>query len=246
MNALINTGEPANVPPSDEPVSELTLMCLPEDTSDWTRACTYASAVSAFILFVGTFGFFRKPLQFVMSAGREPEPVTVIMEQQAQPPNAETKPEPEPESESADASEAAPSVTVVAAVPTEVAFAVPVVGNTIVGPARLASAPPINNVAVKAAVAAPKIELFTGEGNRSDYPFPPYPLEARKRGMSGRILLLATVDAAGTCSKVEIRESCGHSFLDSYSADWVRRRWVWPPGGTRQYEIPVTFALDRR
>lgn len=246
MNALINTGEASGMPPSDGQLSDLTLMCLPEDTSDWSRPCTYASAVSAFLLFVGTFGFFRKPLQFVMNVAREPEPVTVIMEQQTQPPNTETKPETEPPPDSSATTDAAPSVTVVAAVASEVAFAVPVVGNTIIGPARLASAPPINNVAVKAAVATPKIELFTGEENRSDYPYPPYPLEARKRGMSGRILLLATVDAAGACSKIEVRESCGHPFLDSYSADWIRRRWVWPAGGNRQYEIPVIFALDRR
>lgn len=246
MNALINPGEASTIPPADGGMSDLTLLCLPESDGDLTRVCTWACAVSSFLIFVGTTGAFRKPLQFVLNVQLEPEPVAVVFEPPQQPPNQPETTQAEPESASEPSPDSAPTVTVVAATPTEVAFAVPVIGNTIIGPARLASAPPINNIAVSKPVAPPPIVVFTGEENRSDYPYPPYPLEARKRGMAGRILMLADVDASGACARISIKESCGHSFLDSYASDWVKRRWVWPAGPARQFEIPITFSLERR
>lgn len=246
MNALSNAGETSAAPPVETVISDLTSLCLPDHSGDSVRICSWTSAVSGFLLIVGTFGFFRKPLEFVLRGPAEPELVPVLIEPQVQPPTPTETQQAEPEASSEPSPESAPTVTVVAATASEVAFAVPVVGDTIIGPARLASAPPINNVAISKPVAPPAIVVFTGEENRSDYPYPPYPLEARKRGMSGKILFLAEVDASGSCTKIEIKQSCGHSFLDSYSSDWIRRRWVWPPGPVRKFEIPLTFALDRR
>ncbi|MBM3848901.1 MAG: energy transducer TonB [Verrucomicrobia bacterium] len=246
MNGAVSTPDPSALPQSDAIVSDLSRLCLPVEENDEARVCTWSATISGFLLFIGTFGFFREPLTFVMQLEREPEPVPVLVET---PPPTPTEAEQPPEtSDSSDASaEAVPTVTVVAANPTEVAFAVPVVGATMVGPAKMATAPPINNVAVARPQAppAPKITLFTGEENRSDYPHPSYPLEARKRGMSGNILLVAHVDPAGACTRVEVKQSCGHSFLDSFSADWIRKRWVWPAGSARVFEIPVTFNLNR-
>ena len=245
MNSLTNAGESPASEPVDGASSDLTLLCLPAEDDSGPRLCAWSSTVSAFLLFVGTFGFFRKPLEFVMGVAKEPDPVAVIFEP---PPQTQTPDQQEPaEPDKSDpTAEAAPSVTVVAASPTEVAFAVPVVGRTIVGPARMATAPPINNVVISRPSAPPAVSLFTGEENRSDFPYPTYPLEARKRGMSGKIMFVADVDASGSCTKIEVKESSGHSYLDSYASDWVRRRWVWPPGQVRRFEIPFTFSLERR
>lgn len=248
MNALINAGDPAAASPAPDSVSDLTSLCLPQQEDQGYRIVSWACTVSSFLLVIGTFGFFRKPLEFILSISGEPEPVAVVFTPPPEPPTNEQQPQTEPEKSSDASADVAPTVTVVAASPTEVAFAVPVVGATMVGPARLATAPPINNVVLSkpSAPPTPTVTLFTGEENRSDYPYPPYPLEARKRGMAGKILFLAEVDGAGACKKIEIKESSGHGFLDSYASDWVRRRWVWPPGGVRRFEIPITFSLERR
>lgn len=246
MNVAVSTTDLSAPTPVEETVSDLSLMCLPVTVNDETRFCTWSSTVAGFLLFVGTFGFFREPLTFAMSLGQEPEPVPVMMETPPQQPSEAEQP-PETSQSSDSNAEPAPTVTIVAANPSEVSFAVPVVGATMVGPAKMATAPPINNIAVARPQAppAPKVTLFTGEENRSDYPHPSYPLEARKRGMTGNLLLVAHVDAAGACIRVEVKQSCGHSFLDSYSADWVRKRWVWPAGPARILEIPITFSLNR-
>jgi protein TonB len=246
MNGAVSSPDPSAFAPAEGHVSDLSLMCLPVTENDESRACTWSATISGFLLFVGTFGFFREPLTFVMQLQQEPEPVPVMVETPPQQPT-ETERPPEDQAPSDAASESVPTVTIVAANPSEVAFAVPVVGATMIGPAKMATAPPINNVAVSRPQSppTPKITLFTGEENRSDYPHPSYPLEARKRGMSGNIVLVAHVDAAGSCTRVEVKQSCGHSFLDAYSADWVRKRWVWPAGPARVFEIPVTFNLNR-
>ena len=242
MNSSINAGGAPASGPDDGDSSELSLLCLPTEDDSGPRLCAWASMVSALLLFVGTFGFFRKPLQFVMGITKEPDPVAVLFE--PPPPQTQSTDQPEPE-KSDPTSEPAPSVTIVAASLAEVSFAVPVIGRTIIGPAKMATAPPVNNVVISRP-STPSTSLFTGEENRSDFPYPVYPTEAKKRGMSGQMTYLAEVDESGACIKIEIKESSGHSYLDSYAADWVKKRWVWPPGPVRRFEIPFTFSLARR
>ena len=62
MNSVINAGEPPASGPVDGDPSDLTLLCLPAEDDSEQRICAWASMVSALLLLVGTFGFFRKPL----------------------------------------------------------------------------------------------------------------------------------------------------------------------------------------
>ena len=79
-------------------------------------------------------------------------------------------------------------------------------------------------------------------------PAPNYPLDSRRRGEEGLVLLSADVDASGRASQVGIKKSSGYSLLDASALDAVRR-WKFEPakiGSLRvasQVEIPVRFKL---
>jgi protein TonB len=226
-----------------ESASDLTSLCLPDSATQSDRAYTYSASISVLLILTGVFGAFRKPLQFVLQPEIYDQPIPVLIETPP-PQTAQKEPEPAETRETTEAAaESPPTVTIVAADPAQVSFAVPVTGNVLIGPARLATAPPLNNVALRQAASAPTPVLFTGAENRNDFPYPVYPMEARRRGMAGRMLLSVVVDANGNCKSVEVKESCGHSFLDSFAADWVKRRWNWESGAERIFEVPFTFAL---
>jgi TonB family protein len=231
------------LPARTDGASDLSALCLPEIAVPTDRAYTYSSAVSVLLLVTGMFGGFRKPLEFILDPAANDEPMPILIETPPQQ-TPQTEPEPTDTQQDAEASaDAAPTVTIVAADPVAVSFAVPVTGNVLIGPARLATAPPLNNVALRVAESAPAPTLFTGAENRDDFPFPVYPMEARRKGMAGRMLLRVIVDANGFPKTVEVKESCGHGFLDAYAADWVKRRWNWQSGSVRHFEVPFTFAL---
>lgn len=236
---------PAPPAPVERPddASELTSLCLGEaaETSS-DLPFIYCGAVSVLLLVVGALGGFRKPLEFILLPEMNDEPIPILVE--TPPPTTPQETAQEDTDPSAEAApEAAPTVTIVAADPVAVSFAVPVTGNVVIGPAQLATAPPLNNIALRPAQVAPIPTLFTGAENRDDFPYPTYPLEARRRGMAGRILLTVSVSPAGLPKSVEIKQSCGHPFLDSYAADWVKRRWHWQSGKERLFEVPFTFSL---
>jgi protein TonB len=125
----------------------------------------------------------------------------------------------------------------------EAAFPVPVEGPVILGPARVASAPPLDlRAPAPIAKSAPHIALFQGDGS-GKYPPPTYPREAQERQMQGKVLLLVVVGRDGLVSHIEVKESSGVSLLDRHAGDWVKRRWVWPPGEDRLFYVPVVFEL---
>ena len=79
MNVAVSTTDLSAPTPVEETVSDLSLMCLPVTVNDETRFCTWSSTVAGFLLFVGTFGFFREPLTFAMSLGQVTVKVIVLM-----------------------------------------------------------------------------------------------------------------------------------------------------------------------
>ncbi|TAM48064.1 MAG: energy transducer TonB [Gammaproteobacteria bacterium] len=80
-------------------------------------------------------------------------------------------------------------------------------------------------------------------------PKPPYPLAARRRGYEGRVLLSVLVRADGACGDVTLKQSSGHTLLDSSALDTVKR-WRFLParrGATSvesRVDVPITFRLE--
>jgi protein TonB len=79
-------------------------------------------------------------------------------------------------------------------------------------------------------------------------PVPPYPVEARREGQEGLVLLVVAVDRAGRPEKISLGKSSGFPLLDD-SALTAVRRWKFKParmGGLPQasiVEIPIRFQL---
>jgi len=80
-------------------------------------------------------------------------------------------------------------------------------------------------------------------------PPPPYPAQARRRGLEGRVLVHATVAASGECTRAELRRSSGHEILDEAALRAVRG-WRFVPAmrDGRPIEagvdIPIVFRLE--
>jgi TonB family protein len=71
---------------------------------------------------------------------------------------------------------------------------------------------------------------------------PVYPDLARRMHVSGKVLLLVTVDASGSVSATKVES--GHALLTSAAQDAVRR-WRFSPGSdASESEIEVNFTLD--
>jgi protein TonB len=80
-------------------------------------------------------------------------------------------------------------------------------------------------------------------------PPPAYPLAARRRGMEGRVLVRAEVQADGSCNRVELKKTSGHDLLDQAALEAVKK-WRFVParkGGqavAAWVEVPITFNLE--
>lgn len=80
-------------------------------------------------------------------------------------------------------------------------------------------------------------------------PPPAYPLAARRRGIEGRVLVRAEVQADGSCSRVEMKAGSGSDLLDQAALEAVRK-WRFVPArkGSQVVmawvEVPITFKLE--
>lgn len=80
-------------------------------------------------------------------------------------------------------------------------------------------------------------------------PEPSYPMQARRRGLQGTVMLKVLVDAGGSVADVRLAGSSGHSILDRAAMNAVRS-WSFTPGmsGGRPKQmwvmVPVRFALN--
>lgn len=85
----------------------------------------------------------------------------------------------------------------------------------------------------------PTYEFVGGEGY---FPDPSYPAAAKKAGVQGRVVLQVDVNVEGVPTDIKVRASSGSALLDDAAIEGVRR-WRWPEGETRRYNVPVRFAL---
>jgi protein TonB len=70
-----------------------------------------------------------------------------------------------------------------------------------------------------------------------------YPREAIARGLEGRVVLLLTLDTAGTVTAFEVASSSGHPMLDGAALKAAMRIGSLP-GGRLQVLLPVEFRLE--
>lgn len=87
---------------------------------------------------------------------------------------------------------------------------------------------------------------------RADYlnnPRPPYPLQARRMGYHGKVVLNVEVLAEGRAGQVLLHQSCGHEMLDNAALQTVRT-WRFTPARhlgqpvTQWFLVPIKFSLE--
>jgi len=87
-----------------------------------------------------------------------------------------------------------------------------------------------------------------GHARYGENPKPPYPEEARKKGMEGEVLLRVEVLANGRVGQIEVKRSCGHEMLDQSALSTVRQ-WKFIPASRGNgpipcwVNIPIKFQL---
>lgn len=117
-------------------------------------------------------------------------------------------------------------------------------------PAPVVVAPTVTSVeAPPRAVAEPVVEAPRFNAAYLNNPPPAYPLSARRRGIEGRVMVRAEVQADGTCSRVELKKTSGFDPLDQAALEAVKKwRFVAARRGSQPIsawvEVPITFKLE--
>jgi protein TonB len=99
------------------------------------------------------------------------------------------------------------------------------------------------------AETAPVVEAPRFNAAYLNNPPPVYPLPARRRGIEGRVLVRAEVQADGSCSRAELKKTSGSELLDQAALEAVRK-WHFVPAKkgnqavTAWVEVPITFKLE--
>ena len=81
-------------------------------------------------------------------------------------------------------------------------------------------------------------------------PAPSYPMEARKLGQEGLVVLVVDVDPRGNPSQVKVKQSAGYSSLDEAALKAVYR-WKFSPAQIGKLpieskaEVPIRFRLEK-
>lgn len=179
-----------------------------------------------------------KPLPVIEVAllAPPPPPQPKIVPQPPEPPKPEPKPKTPRQAEPVARPLPAPQQETA---PEPVAVAAPVAP----APTPPAPEPP--------AKSAPEPVLEAPRFNAAylNNPPPAYPLAARRRGIEGRVLVRAEVQADGSCSRVEMKTGSGSDLLDQAALEAVRK-WRFVPArkGSQVVmawvEVPITFKLE--
>ncbi len=88
-----------------------------------------------------------------------------------------------------------------------------------------------------------------GDPRYGNNPPPIYPLEARRMGQQGTVILSVRLNAEGTVETLAVKESSGYVLLDQAAMRAVKR-WHFKPATvagipvSSQVEVPIEFHLD--
>jgi len=226
--------EANQTPPAYELKDELARMSLPSASRDANLKLAWTNSVCLLILLIGLVGA-RRGVMVIKPAPPLAEAVPVVVEPVTLPPQAETQ-----KNEATDSHDNNPApVAVVIPQAPNLSFSVPTIGSLVV-PANLAAAPPLEPLLPKA-----QINAVASTGSQGERPEPPYPKLAEQSGEQGTVSLLLTSDEAGNVVSVDLKESSGFPLLDRATVDYIKRHWRLPAdAGTRLFQTSITYKLQ--
>lgn len=224
----------ANQTTTYELKDELARMSLPSANRDVNLKLAWTNSICLLILLIGLVGA-RRGVMVIKPAPPLAEAVPVVVEPVTLPPQAEAQ-----KNESTDSQDNNPApVAVVIPQAPNISFSVPTIGSLVV-PANLAAAPPLEPMRPKA-----QINAVSSTGGGGERPEPPYPKLAQQEGEQGTVGLLLAGDDAGNVVSVDLKESSGFPILDRATVDYVKRHWRLPAdAGTRLFQTSITYKLQ--
>ena len=217
--------------------SELARLCLPAAARDLDRNLAWMNSICLLFLAIGVFG--RPASGHIKPPPTSVEVLPAIIEPTVFHPPLTSQENPPEQNEQMEKPDAAQVVVVTPDSPA-ICFSVPTIGN-LVAPASLAVAPPLIPLAPVTRMQTASIENTGAGGER---PQPPYPLFAREHGQQGTVILVLNVNEAGVITTIELKESSGYPILDRSTLDFVKRRWIIPPGtGAQAFIVTIKYRL---
>jgi TonB family protein len=219
--------------PGYELKNELARLCLPQVNRDANPKLAWVNSICILFLIIGILGA-RRGLIAIKPAPPLEEVVPVIVEPISLPPQETTEKE-----ETDEDKNDTPQVAVVIPQSPNISFQVPTIGSLVV-PANLASAPPLEPMRTAAQVGS-----LNNTGSGGERPIPPYPVIAKQTGEQGTVVLLLGGDAAGNIVSVDVKESSAFPILDRATVDFVKRHWHLPPGtGSQLFQTSIIYKLQ--
>jgi TonB family protein len=212
---------------------ELARFCLPTANRDANLKLAWVNSVCILFLLIGIFGA-RLGIISIKPVPPLQEIIPVVVEPMILPPSQtiEKKPVDEEKNDT-------PQVVVAIPQAPNINFSVPTIG-TLVAPANLASAPPLEPMRV-----ATQINSVGSTGAGGDRPQPAYPKIALVEAEQGVVTLTLGGDAAGNVISVDVKESSGFAILDRSAVDFIKHHWHLPTvNGSRLFETKITYKLQ--
>ena len=77
--------------------------------------------------------------------------------------------------------------------------------------------------------------------SQAHFPLPPYPYQARQRGLTGDGICRVSFDASGHLVKVVMSTSTGSDILDENTLNFARKNWTGQPNLVTN--VPVSYKL---
>ncbi len=212
---------------------DLARLCLPAANRDPERKLAWINSVCILFLLIGIIGA-RRGLIVIKPVPPLPQIIPVVVQPEVLPPETTVE-----RKSVEDKTPDAPPVAVVLPQTPNISFSVPTVGSLVV-PANLAVAPPLEPMQVRA-----QIHSVGSTGSGGDRPQPVYPRIALEEAEQGTVTLSISGDAAGNVISVELKESSGYPILDRSALDFVKNHWRQPGGaGTQFFETKITYQLQ--
>ena len=219
--------------PTYELKDELARMSLPSTGRDVSLKLAWTNSVCLLFLLIGIVGA-RRGLIAIKPAPPLEEVIPVVVQPVV------LRPEPTAQkSEPTDSENIHPTpVAVVIPQTPNINFSVPTIGSLVV-PANLAAAPPLEPMQKKAEVGT-----VTSTGSGGDRPEPVYPKLAQDTGEQGTVVLILEGDGGNVIS-VEVKSSSGYPILDRGTVDFIKRHWRLPTDtAARFFQTSITYKLQ--
>jgi protein TonB len=218
--------------PTYELKSELARFCLPSAKRDGNLKLAWTNSLCLLFLLIGIAGA-RRGIIAIKPAPPLVEAIPVVVQPVVLPPQQTTEKSQPTES---DNNNSAPVAVIIPQTP-NINFSVPTIGSLIV-PANLAAAPPLEPLRPKNEVAS-----VSSTGVGGERPAPPYPKLAIETGEQGTVVLSLTGNKAGDVISVEVKSSSGFPILDRTAADFIKAHWRLPAGGG-VFRTSITYELQ--